>query len=150
MKLDIDLQCAAMERIWPEFRLLKRSSRFAQWEGPLRPLAQRYRVRVSVAMRTIAANGTAVPDVEVIVVKPLLRLRAQNPGEPVPHHYWNRLDPHRPILCLYDPDAGEWSARDLIADTIVPWTIDWLACYEGWLATGRWAGGGRHPETMGK
>ena len=30
--------------------------------------------------------------------------------------------------------------------TIVPWTIDWLACYEGWLATGEWAGGGIHTD----
>jgi hypothetical protein len=26
---------------------------------------------------------------------------------------------------------------DLIALTTVPWAADWLACYEGWLATGR-------------
>ena len=31
-----------------------------------------------------------------------------------------------------------------VARIIVPWTIDWLACYEGWLATGEWTGGGRH------
>ena len=97
----------------------------------------------------MGTNGVAVPDVEVIVVNPLLRLRARNQGDPIPHHYLNRVDPHRPILCLYDPDAEEWCATDLVAETIIPWTVDWLACYEGWLATGRWAGGGRHPEGIG-
>ncbi|WP_244438191.1 hypothetical protein [Afipia birgiae] len=31
-----------------------------------------------------------------------------------------------------------------IASTTVPWALDWLACYELWLMTGRWTGGGRH------
>ena len=40
-----------------------------------------------------------------------------------------------------------------IASTTVPWALDWLACYELWLMTGRWTGGGRHaglqsPEAM--
>ena len=51
-----------------------------------------------------------------------------------------------PFLCLYDPDAGEWHPGMSIARTIIPWTIDWLACYEGWLATGEWTGGGHHPD----
>jgi len=32
-----------------------------------------------------------------------------------------------------------------IADTIVPWTADWLAHYEIWLVTGDWYGGGEWP-----
>jgi hypothetical protein len=47
-------------------------------------------------------------------------------------------------LCLFDPEAEEWSHDDLIAFTTIPWAADWLACYEGWLASGRWYGGGRH------
>ena len=30
----------------------------------------------------------------------------------------------------------------LIADTIVPWTCEWLVHYEIWFATGEWHGGG--------
>lgn len=30
----------------------------------------------------------------------------------------------------------------LIANTIVPWTSEWLFYYEIWLATGQWHGGG--------
>ena len=32
-----------------------------------------------------------------------------------------------------------------IADTIVPWTAEWLAHYEIWLATDDWRGGGVWP-----
>jgi len=33
-----------------------------------------------------------------------------------------------------------------IADTIVPWTVEWLAAYEGWRATGTWYAGGHGTE----
>ena len=33
-----------------------------------------------------------------------------------------------------------------IADTIIPWTSEWLFFYELWLATGgEWLGEGEHP-----
>jgi hypothetical protein len=32
-----------------------------------------------------------------------------------------------------------------IADTIVPWTAEWLVHYEIWLMTGEWYGGGDCP-----
>lgn len=31
-----------------------------------------------------------------------------------------------------------------LADTIVPWTMEWLYFYEIWLAIGKWCGGGVH------
>uniref|UniRef100_UPI0031016DE1 hypothetical protein n=1 Tax=Neorhizobium sp. EC2-8 TaxID=3129230 RepID=UPI0031016DE1 len=31
-----------------------------------------------------------------------------------------------------------------ISKKIVPWTLDWLACYEDWLLSGIWHGGGQH------
>jgi len=82
------------------------------------------------------------------VEAPLLRGRPESPGEPIPHHYPNRLCSEQPVLCLCDPLKSEWLPVDAIADTTVPWTIDWLACYEVWLATGNWTGGGRHPELI--
>lgn len=33
----------------------------------------------------------------------------------------------------------------LLADTYVPWTMEWLVDFELWLATGEWLGGGEHP-----
>jgi hypothetical protein len=38
----------------------------------------------------------------------------------------------------------------LIANTLVPWTSEWLAYYEAWLTTGgEWLGGGVHDEATG-
>lgn len=41
-----------------------------------------------------------------------------------------------------------------LADTIIPWTLDWLMHYEFWLATGKWRGGGvehgdQHQKVLG-
>jgi hypothetical protein len=68
---------------------------------------------------------------------------------PLPHVFFDAKDITLSALCLFDPDKAEWDPNDLIADTTVPWTVDWLACYEGWLATGRWHGGGRHAPRPG-
>lgn len=38
-----------------------------------------------------------------------------------------------------------WTGDMLIADTIVPWTCEWLIYYEIWLAIGEWYGGGEEP-----
>lgn len=48
-------------------------------------------------------------------------------------------------LCLHYPD--EWSPELAIADTIIPWTSEWLYFYELWAATGEWQGGGHDPTT---
>ena len=53
-----------------------------------------------------------------------------------------------PTLCLFDPAAYEWDPHLRIAETILPWSIKWLACYEFWLMTGRWVGGGRHADLL--
>ena len=46
-------------------------------------------------------------------------------------------------LCLFEP--GEWHPGDSIAETILPWTCEWLIHYEFWRATGEWCGsGGNH------
>ncbi len=47
-------------------------------------------------------------------------------------------------LCLYYP--GEWKGTELIAETIIPWTSEWLLYYEVWSVTGKWHGGGIHLE----
>jgi hypothetical protein len=49
-------------------------------------------------------------------------------------------------LCLFDPQTAEWSPGAAIADTIVPWTYEWLFYFEEWLVSDEWKGGGRHPE----
>ena len=133
-----------MRKEWPGFRVLHRTRCDVRWRGQLRPFCQTYTVQVTYHLepdRRIVDGSLP----QVTVINPLLHRRKETPCEPIPHHYPNRAYPELPFLCLYDPDTREWRPGCAIAWTIVPWTIEWLACYEGWLATGEWMGGGRHP-----
>lgn len=60
----------------------------------------------------------------------------------IPHLYEHS---HPVRLCLYLPRTREWGPEMSLAQTIVPWSIDWLFYFEVWLATGEWTGGGEHP-----
>ena len=44
----------------------------------------------------------------------------------------------------YYKRAKEWDKTKFIAETIIPWTSEWLLHYEIWVATGTWHGGGIH------
>ena len=146
MVLPIREQVRSMKRTWPDFRILTQLSWCVTWEGWIKPLGQPYKIRIALCLGCDLDNVRILPrGPSVTVVDPLLRRRALEPADPIPHHYPNRLCPEKPVLCLYDPAEDEWHFGDAIADTIVPWAVDWLACYEGWLATGEWTGGGRHP-----
>lgn len=148
MALSIWQQAQDMRRSWPDFRVLKRGHWKISWEGRLTPFEQAYIVQVCLRRQRKSKDGPLkTPGIPcVTVVEPLLRRRDDNPRENIPHKYHNQECPEMPFLCLYYPDGREWTPRQSVAHTIVPWTIDWLACYEGWLATGKWMGGGRHPE----
>lgn len=61
-----------------------------------------------------------------------------------PHYY--KKEKNRVQLCLLHPEKFEWGMIDWIQETIIPWTIEWLFYYELWLCTGKWYGGGEHPE----
>ena len=141
---------AQLERMWsawPGFRVGHASDRWIGWTGRLRPLCQTYRIRIILSLDRDVLRSAILPcNPRVTVEAPLLRGRPESPRDPVPHHYPNRICSEQPVLCLYDPLKFEWLPVDAISETIVPWTIDWLACYEVWLATGDWTGGGRHPE----
>ena len=47
-------------------------------------------------------------------------------------------------ICLYR--YTEFTPSKLLANTIIPWTVEWLYFYELWLTTGQWLGGGEHPQ----
>lgn len=143
--LSIWKETELMRKEWPIFKVLERNRWFVLWEGALRPLSQTYMVQVSL-QRNQNCNKANFPKTlpEVTVIDPPLHRRLEDPSDPIPHHYPNQVRLERPILCLYDPATREWHSGCSVARTIIPWTIDWLACYEGWLATGEWTGGGRH------
>ena len=141
----LDLQTEAMTRSWPDFRVVAQEGRAAAWRGPLRPLLQTYIVEISYRVPLIVERmdlRRLQPRVQVL--KPALRPRRGDAEGMLPHVYYG---PDGDVsLCMFDPDADEWSPADLLAETTVPWTIDWLAAYEGWRATGVWAAPGRHVE----
>lgn len=140
----IEDQIAAMASKWPTFAARRLDDRTAAWRGPLRPLMRTYELRIIYRAPLIFERIDAMrmqPDVTVL--SPRLKLMARSAEGNLPHVYWG--DDGSASLCLFDPDTREWSPADLLADTTVLFTIDWLTCYEGWRATGEWAGGGRHP-----
>lgn len=143
----VGAQAARMREVAPYMQEAACCDWLVTWTGSLRPLQRAYRVTISYIARFFIGDlEIAHPFVPVVRLgEPVLQFEHPATGRDVPHVYWDREAPARSPLCLYDPAAKEWSPADFIADTIVPWACDWLACYEGWLATGDWAGGGRHP-----
>ena len=144
MTLSTMRQAELMRKGWPMFKILRRTRWEVLWEGPLRPLCQTYTIQVLVQREKNHNKSDSPRTPQVTVIDPLLRRRSGDPSGPIPHHYPNRSNLELPILCLYDPADREWHPSLAVSQTIIPWAIDWLACYEGWLATGEWTGGGRH------
>lgn len=156
-------QIESMERWWPRFQVTETGDTWVVWHGELAPLDQHYRVVVAYGLprrpsirRSVREAFHGLPKSEwcrifpiVRVLWPLLELRHDAIEEaPLPHVYPDRQMPHLSPLCLFDPSLEEWSHGDLISETTIPWTADWLACYEAWLATGRWPGRGRPATTV--
>ncbi len=114
----------ALRRLWPDAVVSTRPSGLV-CEVDLQPSAVSpvYRVRI---------NHQAGSSPHVRVLSPAL-----DPGERevLPHVYRNG------DLCLYS--TGDWTNGMYLAETIVPWTAEWLYFYELWRATGEWHGGGK-------
>lgn len=132
-----------MATAWPGFRLLSNAGCAALWEGSLTPLHKEYVIQIlySFVSFPFANIKKCCPNIEII--NPLLQRREEEPDKAIPHIFGNTAMPERPILCLYE--RYEWTSSNPISDCI-PWTSEWLACYEGWRATGEWKGGGHGTE----
>lgn len=127
------------------FDVAEQTADRAVWFGSLIGIERPYRVMVEYGLPARGAHELWRHFPLVRVLSPALVPRFDAIEEtPLPHVYFDEHDITLSPLCLFDPDANEWSHKDLIADTTIPWAADWLACYEGWQATGRWYGGGRH------
>ena len=99
------------------------------WRTELQPspLSDCYRIRLLYSLEKSP---------KVFVEEPELQKRD---GSGPPHRYRDGS------LCLYLPSANEWTRHMYLAETILPWTSEWLLHYEIWLGTGEWCGGGFHP-----
>jgi hypothetical protein len=128
-------QIEAMRTDWPalKVRRLDRTQGVVRWVGELRPQYTRYTIDIRYSPQF------QFPFVRVLV--PVLLRQPCNGEGALPHVYPPADDP---VLCLFDPRGGEWGHSMLISRTTVPWTLDWLTCYEFWAMTGNWVGGGRH------
>jgi hypothetical protein len=128
---------------WPTLKAERSDPRTAGWRGTLKPLLKSYEVLVTYRAPVIIERIDPLrQQPRVRVLAPLLKQRRGNREGDLPHVYWDDAD--SPALCLFDHETAEWTPCMLLADTTIPWTVDWLGCYEGWRATGEWTGGGRH------
>lgn len=141
-----DRQIAAMRRDWPSLVPRMDPGRHVLWAGPIRSFARPYRVRIELPLaREIGHRNRVRGAPRVTVTDPMLHRRIADPAASIPHIYRNERDPDLPFLCLYDPEGAEWDDSSNVSETIVPWAIEWLCCYEIWHLEGVWVGGGRHP-----
>lgn len=139
----IEQQIARMAVQWPALRVTQELGRRAVWLGRLQPLHQSYDIQISYEAPLVVERLDIMrQQPRVRVMSPRLKRRIRSAEGVLPHVYWD--DEDYPSLCLFDPDTGEWDPSCFLADTTVPWSLDWLVCYEGWRATGEWTGGGRH------
>jgi hypothetical protein len=144
--MSVDEQDAGIRRLFPEFRQTCSLDFVGVWRGRLRPIATSYEVSI-VYFPKLWLGGAFVRNswVTVQVLDPEIGLDPRGTGEKLPHIY---PCPNTRIgwsLCLYDPRTKDWKPSRSIAETIIPWTAEWLFFYEGWLIDGHWAGGGDHP-----
>ena len=145
--LGIAEQIASMAETWPAFKLVGRQGATARWLGKVRPLLQTFTIRLDYRAPLAVENlDMRQMQPQVRVIDPPLRPRRNDPEGQLPHVYYVGGDPLDVILCMFDPEAREWSPTMSLAGTTVPWAIDWLVSYEGWRATGKWTGSGRHVE----
>lgn len=103
------------------------------WFGKVMPtpLSREYNVALTY-------NGLQAPKVWVIGEE------LQKTDDPnFPHKYEVDSQNKMVQICLYR--YREFTREKFLANTIIPWTVEWLFFYEIWLATGTWCGGGEHP-----
>lgn len=48
------------------------------------------------------------------------------------------------FLCLWYAKTNDYVQGMPLAETYIPWTIEWLQYFEEWLYSGKWDGGGFH------
>lgn len=125
---NLALQVLRIRSRFPAFRCVRSTRTQRVVVGPIQPspINDRYEVEVRFGLGII-------PEVHVLNPVPVPRPGATK----LPHVYAGNA------LCLYTFENGDYSyTHDYVADTIIPWTAEWLAHYEIWYATGVWHGGG--------
>ncbi|MEZ2410402.1 hypothetical protein AB6806_26745 [Bosea sp. RCC_152_1] len=145
--LSIEEQDRLIQRDFPQFTLVHDSGLFAIWRGALCPIQKPYEIEIAYCPFDTFDEFTILNgDITVRLISPELVVFHPVKGGLVHHVYADPEQPARSPLCLYDPRTQEWSPARAMAETIIPWAMEWLFFYEAWLLTGEWHGGGRgHP-----
>ena len=120
-----------MQKIWPGFSGHHFGDGMIAWRGCLQPQAQPYDVEIYWSPKLIDRPY-------VVVNSPEIAPRPGTTFKDIPHLMFCDSEPTRSGLCLFDPDGREWTPVDLIAETTVYWTAEWLTYYELWHLTGEW------------
>jgi hypothetical protein len=115
--LNLGLQDLAIQKKFPSFKLHKKTLTGTFWIGKLQPKLTTYTVKVQYDPHKP----------KVYIIEPEVISFA-------PHRYEDES------LCLYHPNDNSFTSKSLIADTIIPWTAEWLYFYEIWLEEGVWWG----------
>jgi hypothetical protein len=137
--MSIKEQIADMAVCWPQLRKASSSPDAVRWRGRMEGQIGRYRLDIRYTLNTASRPARGLPEVRVL--KPELVKQPGNSDGILPHMYGPIEDPK---MCLFDPAQNQWNPSMSLARTIVPWALDWLACYEMWRIDGKWRGGGRH------
>lgn len=121
--ITIGQQESMMQSLFPQFTYKRRKKRGKQcptWIGLIRPTdkSPEYKVKFEYPYPSPP---------KVWIISPTINANA-------PHRYSDKS------LCLYYPKDRSWSSKMYVAETIVPWTVEWLALYEIWNVTGEWFG----------
>ena len=133
-KISLASQAIYLRNEYPESRWLLHCGELIWW-GDIRPtpLSRIYKIRIEChglqRRPRVILYGDHIEGID---------------RRDFPHHF--EIDREKPevVLCLHMP--YEFDYRCWIADTIIPWTQEWLYFYEIWLATGEWCGGGHVPK----
>lgn len=128
--INIIVQAKKLESYFPKSTVTRRVNNLL-WKGKLQPtvLSDVYDIKLEYKVGFHPC---------VYVINRKLELRE---GEKRLPHVYNTK---KQWLCLYYRKANEWNNQLFIADTIIPWTSEWLFHYEHWLVTGKWHGRGIH------
>lgn len=121
---------------------LTNNNRTLIWQGTLSPVpfSREYEIRLEY-------TPPETPD--CYVLSPNLKDIAK--GKKIPHTYASSDLSERTQLCLFLPrsrhpeNCSEWRPQLALSETIIPWASLWLFYFEQWLNTGKWEGGGAHP-----
>ncbi len=120
-----------MRRLWPQLGGQRKETGLVVWQGALKPHAQVYQVMILWWPGTLDRPYT-------VILSPAIKPLEGGTYEQVPHLMFDPDRPEKSGLCLFDPEGSEWSPADLIAETTVMWTCEWLHYYELWHLTSEW------------